>query len=493
MRALALVSFAILSMLVVAGCVSPSAENEVDPASAAPAAPGHVLAGALEPAAFDLPTFELLGAITAGGPVYGVGEPSIWAHTDGTVYAAFPGCDDGPYYLLPTLPTQRTCAHGTVFRSDDAGATWTRLNRESDGRLTDDGPAANGDADVAVDAAGTVYTSNLGGGGIQVHASDDRGDTWRYLANVVPEDHWADRQWMAAAAPGHLVMAWMGGKDAQRAVAVNTTFDGGENWTGTTYLGESIGWLGTVQFSTDGQQLFLPFTQGTGSAGTAGTAREFTMFVARSLDGGLAWDVVDTGARIVTNAQGQHWSGVNMAPAFDITGDGTLVVAWSEDVNAPADLTALGSVVKVATSTDAGETWTAPRDVSTTRNAIMPWVTGGAGDRFAVTYFASALTGDPDYVGQWSLRAVVVDGDEAHDVLIDPNVHEGGICSRGGGCRTSGSDRALLDFFEADLLPDGRLVVIYPADPAVQSNKEIEIRIAVQNGGTPLLQQPESA
>jgi hypothetical protein len=40
--------------------------------------------------------------------------------------------------------------------------------------------------------------------------------------------------------------------------------------------------------------------------------------------------------------------------------------------------------------------------------------------------------------------------------------------------------------------PDGRLVIVYPADP-VQSDKAIEIRVALQDGGTFLLERPAQA
>jgi hypothetical protein len=124
--------------------------------------------------------------------------------------------------------------------------------------------------------------------------------------------------------------------------------------------------------------------------------------------------------------------------------------------------------------------------------AIMPWVTGGAGDRYAVTYFLSAIGTDPDLVAlTWDVVATYVDGDAQHDVVIESMVHEGPICSRGGGC-VGPVDRALLDYFEADLLPDGRLAVIYPANP-LANLFGIDIRVAVQDGGTPLLERPASA
>ncbi len=486
-----------------AGCAGSSDTDDAAPEPALPEPSTHVLAGTIEPAGLDAPTFDLLGAIGRGGPAYGAGEPALWAHLDGTLYAAFPGCDRSFYLAGPVLPTDEDCQHGLVFRSADTGASWTRLNQDGDGRYDDggEGPAANGDADVTVDAAGTVWASNLGGG-IQVHKSMDNGTTWAYVGDVVEENESADRQWMAASHPGHLIMAWMGsgedeGGSAQgRAVIVNTTFDGGATWTGSLALGANIGWLGPVQFATDGMTAYVPFTQveSTGTNAVLYNIQEFSVRVGRTLDGGATWEVLDTGARITSNLQGGHWSGVNMAPALDVTGDGTVVVAWSEDVNSPGDATATGARIMAVASTDGGADWTAPVDIGRPPTAIMPWVVGGAGDRFAVVYFVSDVPADPDYTGgAWSVMGQYVDGiasgsPSIYSGTIEENVHQGGICSRGGACLLTGSDRALLDYFEADLLPDGRLVVVYPADP-LTGGKYIEIRFAVQSGGTFLLER----
>jgi len=471
-----------------AGCTGDPETPEADDVQVDPPAPAdHILDGTVEPTGLEAPGFSLLGALAEGGPVYGAGEPSIWVHLDGTVYAAFPGCDSGPYYLLPNLPGQERCEHGLVYRSDDGGATWKRLNRAGDGRLTDEGPAANGDADVTVDAAGTVYTSDLGGG-IQVFRSDDRGAAWSHVGDVVPEGHWADRQWMAAGGPGHLVMAWMGGTDQPftRQVAVNTTFDGGKTWTGVEYLGDGIGWLGTAQFAPDGG-VYVPFTQNDGNS-------VFSLRVAHSPDGGVTWHDMDTGATVTRSTQGGHWAGVLMAPALDVTGDGTVVYAWSEEVLDPTGQTATGTVVKAMALRNGS--WSEPLVLSDSEQAVQPWVTGGAGDRFAITWYAGNAPGDSELNGgAWDVRAAVVDGigDQARVVAatIDEGVHYGPLCSTGSGC-VGPYDRALLDFFESDLLPDGRLIVIYPADPLTEGGA-IQMRIAVQDAGTRLLERPGAA
>src|SRR5688572_8216035 len=217
MRPLLVVLFAVATL---AGCLNDDDSNDdpvTEPDAPSPG-PVHSLQATIEAADFLAPTFDLLGAVAAGGPLYGAGEPGIWGALDGTIYITFPGCDDGPYYFV-SYPDSETCGHGLVWKSTDDGATWTRLNRHPDGLLTEEGPQANGDADVAVDSAGTVWASNLGGGGIQLHRSLDGGATWNYTANIVPVTEnpnddpeareGADRQWIAAAGPGHLINTWM--------------------------------------------------------------------------------------------------------------------------------------------------------------------------------------------------------------------------------------------------------------------------------------------
>ncbi len=343
------------------------------------------------------------------------------------------------------------------------------------------------------------------------------------MANVVPTTadkdddpearEGADRQWLAAAGPGHVINAWMR-TSPSRDVELNTTFDGGLNWTGNLTFGDGIGWVGSVQFAPDGQHAYIPYTQPTGGdLGVGlGAADHFTMHVLRTADGGRTWEDVDTGMEWDTTVTGLHWSGGHMAPTLDVTGDGMVVVAMAIDtwVNLPGDAPAptnQGTTIVLRYSRDDGTTWS--ETISRPQNAlggtnagtlyanlgtrVFPWVTGGAGDRFAITYYAAQTPFDNDVAGTvWALEAMVADGAadgaiEWLETVVDPNVHEGPICTRGGLCGGP-ADRTLLDYFESDVTVDGRLVVVYPADSAV-SGKDIEIRVAVQDGGSFLLQR----
>ncbi len=507
-----LVPFLLVAMTL-AGCATPAPDDEIPEEPAPVVMPDHVLDDTVEPEGLLAPTFNLRGPLAAGGPAYGAGEPSAWVALDGTLYVAFPGCDRGFYLVALPTPGAEGCEHGLVYRSHDDGASWERMNRDDDGRYTDDGPAANGDADVATDAAGNVYVSNLGSG-IQFHTFWAENQTWEYMANVVPEGEGADRQWMAAGKEGHVIMTWMR-TSPERDVEINVTFDGGRTWThGGNYGGSNlpgndlgIGWLGTVQIAPDGEHAYIPYTQPT-QAGTlpiVSGPSDCAMRVLVSSDGGLNWTDVDTGARWPASQTGGHWSCVQMAPALDVTGDGTVVVAWAQDEfipesTSPYTATSVSTILYVIGSTDNGTSWTDPRAITTVPfsgapiplgTSIMPWVTGGAGDRFAITYLHNPVPTDGDYTAAvWDVRATVIDGLAGGDMnrvdtLVEAGVHAGGIYTRGGACLLTGSDRAFLDFFEADLTPEGQLFVTYPHD--LNPGKMIEIRTAIQDGGTPLL------
>jgi hypothetical protein len=393
-------------LALLAGCIASNAPAADQPApdAEAPIPSGHALANVHEPVELVAPTFRLLGAIAAGGPVYGAGEPSAWAGQDGALFVAFPGCDRA-FYLVGLPTDTESCGHGLIYRSDDDGAAWQRLNRDGDGRYTSQGPAANGDADVAVDAAGNVYASNLGSG-IQFHTLWAQNDTWEYMANVVPEGEGADRQWMAAGREGHVIMTWMR-TSPSRDVEVNVTFDGGRTWTHAGNYGDGIGWLGTVQIAPDGEHAYIPYTQPKGGAvdPVLGGGQTCGMHVLRSADGGLTWGDIDTGARWPTAVTGAHWSCVHMAPGLDVTGDGNIAIAWSQDSFVPEDqtpynLVSMSSHLYVIASRDGGTTWTEPAihynagAVAGFGARIMPWLTGGAGDRLAIVYLYNPVPTD---------------------------------------------------------------------------------------------------
>lgn len=462
-------------LLGVAGCLGESSPLSTPPGGPPPVQVSHVLVNVTEPLDLVAPTFKLLGKL----PDSRGGEPSIWAHTDGTLYVSYPGCLTG-----------KNCENGPVWRSNDEGASWTYLNDPTNGRLGKDMHRANGDAEVTVDANGTVYTSDLGGG-IQVFRSRDQGTTWEWTSDVVKgAGGGADRQWMAAAGEGVLVMDWM--DTSARQVAVRTSRDGGVTWADAKRFGATVGTLGPIHFDPSGKKVFGAFTQPKAPLpiGTNAlfTSPEFELHVIRSLDEGRTWDEINTGVVIPHSYSGLHWAGSLIFPALDITGDGHVVVAWSEEIVPPGNVANTGARVRMISSGDDGKTWTAPLDVSSRSPSVLPWVTGGAGDRAVISYLSADFLSDSDraVLSDWDVMLSVVDGvgragTKKVETTVDRAVHKGGVCTTGTACAIS--DRSLLDFFETDLMPDGRIVMTYPADPG----QSTEIRTAIQTAGTPLL------
>jgi hypothetical protein len=258
---------------------------------------------------------------------------------------------------------------------------------------------------------------------------------------------------------------------------------------------------------------YVPYTKGEPGlvADPVGfnTGGHFMLHVLRTADGGLSWDDVKTGLEWDTSYTGLHWSGGYMAPALGVTGDGMVVVAAAVDStvipSAAPFLTPQGTHILLRTSRDLGKTWsdTVPLGENSLGNdgpvpveegmRIFPWIAGGAGDRFALSFMSAPTPVQSDYAGTlWSVEAMVFDGAAegklvSHEVLVQSDVHEGPVCARGGLCAFP-VDRTLLDYFECTVLADGRLAIVYPADSATNA-RALEIRVAVQDGGSLLFER----
>lgn len=466
-----------------------------------------MLASVAKPAGqLTAPTFELLGAIaraplpteidgSAQGRNFqlrpGIGEPSIAAAPDGTLYVAFPGCDTAPLRgpFVDRLPVADAlplpdCEAPPLYRSTDNGVTWERLNHPENGRLAPDAPVSNGDGIVAVDAAGSVYVTALGPAGIESQRSDDGGDTWVYTGNVFQEGSTVDRQWMAATGRGHVIHNWWAPQDGVGRFAFRTTFDGGATYFDQGYFheigtdaGNGAFHEGPPQFSADGSVAYIPFPVPREDTYDGGVA-PVGIHVARSADGGLTWEPIDTGLDATT------FGSMDGFLTLAATSDGHLAIAFQDETADPTGgVSRLASAVKVTFSTNERD-WREPLAVSTSASVMFAWIAAGAGDRVAVSYLASDA---PDLAcdGVWDLRTAIVDLDEGivADALVEPRVHVGGF--QDSAC----PDRRLLDYLQNTVLPDGRLAIAYPATS--QDGGFTEIRVAIQDGGSRMLARAE--
>jgi hypothetical protein len=150
----------------------------------------------------------------------------------------------------------------------------------------------------------------------------------------------------------------------------------------------------------------------------------------------------------------------NVFPHLSTSQAGHWTFTYSEQVDNTTRVMAM-------TTTDAGETWSEPVQLSSTNStAVFPWTAGNENGTVSVVWYEAqgqALPAEQD--GEWypMHASFTLDGDgstladaEVTRITEEPN-HEGPICVGGLGCVLDGrsEERRLLDFFEVDVDEQG--------------------------------------
>ena len=200
-----------------------------------------------------------------------------------------------------------------------------------------------------------------------------------------------------------------------------------------------VGPDGTVYVPNKGCGGALPFHEGGKQA------------VIVSEDNGLTWDIREV-TTSTSNGLGQDWD-----PSVAIASDGTVYFAYS-DMNGRAH---------VAVSHDKGHSWINDQDVGAQlgiKKTVWPAIVAGDPDRAAVAFYGTTTDGpigsdtQPDFPGVWYLYvATTFDGGETwttQNVTPGDPIQRGGIC-HGGDCRN------MLDFFDAAIDKQGRVLVAW--------------------------------
>lgn len=373
------------------------------------------------------------------------GEPSIAAHADGTLYVTAPG------------------SRSALWRSDDAGLTWARVA---------DSLGASGDSDVAIDANGRVYVSDLFRD-VPVSVSTDRGQSFAF---AVPTSMGGsiDRQWLAASGNGKVWSVWRDGSTERIAISE----DGGVTYR-RAVVATGVGLQGNVLATSD-MDLWIPYTKGG------------DLWLAKSTDGGSAWTSVRA-ARGVSSL---------LFPAVALDAAGVVYVAFADGDGVG---TASQARVEIVRSFDGGRTFDAPVTLSApgTLN-VFPWIVAGDAGRVGVAWLEGqgphGVVVDPNVapLTTWRLRYAfsedAASAEPSWQVLAPAGVvHVGPICTMGTGClpvrNPVAGNRMLLDFFEMAMMPDGRVAIAYAADSTIVTTGTTTttvLRVAVQGGGPDL-------
>src|ERR1051325_3981126 len=174
--------------------------------------------------------------------------------------------------------------------------------------------------------------------------------------------------------------------------------------------------------------------------------------VAVSEDNGITWTV-----RSIPDS-----SNGDTDPSVGIAADGTVYFVYEADEGH----------ARISVSRDKGATWSPSQDVGAPlglQNSVFPAVVAGDGGdngRAAFAFLGSLTPGNYDkdlFMGNWYLfvASTFEGGRTWTTVNATPNdpVQRGRICTAGIGC--SGNTRNLLDFFDATIDKEGRVLVGY--------------------------------
>jgi hypothetical protein len=168
-----------------------------------------------------------------------------------------------------------------------------------------------------------------------------------------------------------------------------------------------------------------------------------------SMDNGLTWTVHTIPGSTPADSD----------PSVAIGSDNTVYFGWHNGNGHPM----------VAVSRNHGATWSTPQDVGAglgVQNVAFPAMVAGDGDRAALAFLGTTTGGnaqDPlNFTGVWHLFIAHTFSRGSSWTLVDatPNdpVQRGSICLQGTTC---GQDRNLLDFIDATVDQQGRVLVGY--------------------------------
>jgi hypothetical protein len=350
-------------------------------------------------------------------------EPGIDVDkTDGTLYINAPV---GIGSQLPFSPS-------LVWRSKDAGATWTPMPAS----LRAFAPGG-GDSDISVAPDSTLSWTDLWLGSSTVASSNDQAMSW--LANPVQGTFVQDRQWVAG----------VGGKvvyhvthQIPTGITVGRSVDGGVTYPYQMIAATPLDQTGCVcppgMLIAEAGTPIVAGQQATSVSDKVGVAYSTSsggVKFARSVNSGLTY----------TQATIKPAGSTSTIEAFPIVanaGGNKLVAVWME-------VSGSRSTVGFASSTDWGATWSAPKTIVSTGTAVYPWV-DAHNDKVAVSLYYTTATGTPSNVpssAQWFesyLESLNFGGTWSPIATADPTaVKSGPICTDGINCS---ADRELGDF-----------------------------------------------
>jgi hypothetical protein len=365
-----------------------------------------------------------------------------------------------------------------------------------------------GDADIAVNAPdpnnsaipNLAFSSLTLAPGVTATHSRNRGDTFftppNVVAALVPGD---DRMWNDAVDdPSTVYISYH--DVATFNIEVQRSNDGGLTYVAGA--GEAIdtatlpaaGSLAPTDSANTAAQikvdnsscpskgnLYVAFTAPDNATENTNGGPQRSVYVGVSTDAGLnAPTFTFTDHKVFTSpagSQGATNGNNNIFPALAVDNFGNAYTVWSDNTN-----------IFLSSSSDLGNTWTAPVRVNTDGTVgkanVFPWVAADAYGHVVVTWLGANIAGNSNNVSvmqptctdgttgcwaQWNVYASEsFNGNAAtpaftQHIASDHVMHSGTVCTGGTGC-SNGDSRSLADFFQVALDTQHRANIAYSDD-----------------------------
>jgi hypothetical protein len=404
-----------------------------------------------------------------------------------------------------------------LWRSADGGATFEAVGEPGcllmlpiadcppGAKTRRSGLEGGGDGSLALDAQGTLFWAGLFGrnDSIPFQRSTDDGLTWTKPFDLA-DGNSTDREWLAVGPEGQVYAVWRdSGKsdqpfplsflaESKPRLLFRASLDHGASWGPIVTVLEENLIDGPLAVDPADGTLYLPVGYFDGRP----------IDVLRSRDGGATWQAATVNSRAEDSPLSDNIGNIRqfIFPVAAVDDAGTVYLAWSEDRDAPPQLSSAGGKfamdphVYLSVSKDHGASWSEPRRMSPPdRPAVLPAIAAGAPGRVALGWYQAVL-GAPGEVlpNQWVVtlaESTTADMDGATWVAgqVTPEpIHLGSICTQGTGC-TAG-DRSRGDFFEVALRANGLPVLAFVKDtiPPSDNGTRTDVVVARATDGTPL-------
>ena len=393
-----------------------------------------------------------------------------------------------------------------AWKSTDNGLAYSALAQpnavSTAGASSTSGVApGGGDTDLATapvknastsNAQYNVYVASLTAANVTISASINGGLTWQknVLSATMPGD---DREWIAAYGPSTYYLSYHNLSTGDQIIVNQGTLVNGVPTTvqtysainpaqttiyAGTYLDNEVGNLAVDQRTGDVYQVFAGCPPQATSLATCPDLNTVYMAVGTPTGAGTTGlPVLSFTDYIVYRSPTPAVTLSNNFTNVAVDSAGNVYAAWSNDHG-----------VFVSYSTDHGQTWSAPMQVSsgTATTAIYPWMTAGAPGKVDIVYYGTPASAnfqtcaqhtakytcqdEPWYVF-FSQDLKVLSGGKWTQEQVTPVVHYGGVCQGGVSCTATGNDnRDLYDDFGVSASPTTGLASITYSDDQYADN-----------------------